>query len=73
VDKQDAPPSDVPTIEDVHLAIDQLGTLFRKYTVLVLNEDQWLETTVDDDVMAPFRMAWLPELPKRPRHLGPGD
>jgi hypothetical protein len=71
--KQDAPPSDVPTIEDVHLAIDQLGTLFRKYMVLVLNEDQWLETTVAGDVMAPFRMAWLPELPKRPQTLEPRE
>lgn len=62
--KQGAPPSDIPTIEDVHLAIDQLGAMFRKYMVLVLDEDQLLETTVAGDVLAPFRMAWLPELPK---------
>jgi hypothetical protein len=65
--KQEAPPRDIPTIEDVHLAIDQLGTLFRKYMVLVLDEDQWLETAFAGDLLAPFRMAWLPELPKRPR------
>ncbi len=65
--KQDASPSEVPTIEDVHQAIDELGTLFRKYLVLVQDEDQWLETTVAGDVMAPFRMAWLPKLPERPR------
>jgi AbiU2 len=65
--KQEAPPKDIPTIEDVHLAIDQIGTLLRKYLVLVLDEDQWLETSVAGDVMAPFRMAWLPPLPRQHR------
>lgn len=69
--KNDSPPTVVPTIEDVHEAIDQLGTLFRKYLVLVLDEDQLLETTVAGDVMAPFRMAWLPKLPEKARpHQG---
>jgi hypothetical protein len=69
--KHDAPPTDVPTIENVHEAIDQVGALLRKYMVLVLDEDQWLETSVAGDVMAPFRMAWLPKLPERPRHKRP--
>jgi hypothetical protein len=65
--KHDAPPTDVPTIQDVHDAIDEVGALLRKYMVLLLDEDQWLETTVAGDVMAPFRMAWLPKLPERSR------
>ena len=65
--KQETPATDVPTLEDIHQAIDQLGVLLRRYMVLVLDEDQWLETTVAGDVMAPFRMAWLPKLPERQR------
>ncbi len=65
--RQEAPSVDIPTIEDVHEAIDQVGALLRKYMVLVLDEDQWLETAVAGDVMAPFRMAWLPKLPERPQ------
>ena len=65
--KEEVPPKDVPTIEEVHQAIDQVGALLHKYMVLVLDEDQWLETSVAGDVMAPFRMAWLPKLPERPQ------
>ncbi len=64
---EETPVAAVPTFEDLHAAIDELGALLRKYMVLVLNEDQWLETSVAGDVMAPFRMAWLPKLPERPR------
>jgi hypothetical protein len=71
--KADAPPTDVPTIRDLHDAIDEVGALLRRYMVLVSDEDQWLETHVAGDVMAPFRMAWLPQLPERPRPVRPSD
>jgi hypothetical protein len=67
----DSPPTDVPTIQNVHDAIDEVGALLRKYMVLVLDEDQWLEAHVAGDVMAPFRMAWLPKIPEGPRDRPP--
>jgi hypothetical protein len=63
--KHETPPKDIPTTQDVHDAIDEVGVLLRKYMVLVLDVDQWLEISVAGDVMAPFRKAWLPELPDR--------
>lgn len=65
--KQDAPLVDDPTLADLHAAIDDLGLMLRKYMILVLDEDQMLDTVVAGDVMGPFRMAWLPSLPERPR------
>jgi hypothetical protein len=66
--KQVIPVADIPTFKDLNDAIDDLGALLQNYFVVVLNEEQMLEPiAVAGDVMAPFRMAWLPELPKRAR------
>jgi hypothetical protein len=65
--KQVIPVAAVPTFTDIHDAIDDLGGLLRKYMVLVDDEDQVLDAVVAGDVMGPFRMAWLPKLPERPK------
>ena len=64
---QESPVAKLATFDDIDAAIDQLGMLLRKYLVLVEGEDQSMDTTVAGDVMAPFRMAWLPTLSERPR------
>lgn len=65
--KQVVPVVEIPTFKDLSDAIDDLGGLLQKYFILVLNEEQMLEPViVAGDVMAPFRMAWLPELHNRP-------
>jgi hypothetical protein len=66
--KQVLPVADIPTFKDLSDAIDDLGALLQKYMVLVLNEEQMLEPiAIAGDVMSPFRIAWLPARPERPR------
>jgi hypothetical protein len=65
--KQEPPSAVTATFEDIDAAIDQLGELLQKYLLLVHNERQMLDTVIAGDVMAPFRMAWLPRLPERGR------
>jgi AbiU2 len=66
--KQVVPVAEIPTFKDVSDAIDDLGALLQKYFIVVLNEEQMLEPIAGlGDVMAPFRMAWLPARPARQR------
>jgi hypothetical protein len=65
--RQESPTAQVPTFQDIHDAIDELGALLRKYIRIVNDIDQMLEPKVAGDVMRPFRVAWLPPLPTRPR------
>jgi hypothetical protein len=66
--KQVVPVAEIPTFKDLNDAIDDLGALLQKYFIVVLDEEQMLEPiAVLGDVMAPFRMAWLPEREKRIR------
>lgn len=65
--KQEQPTAVTATFEDIDVAIDQLGELLQKYVLLVQNERLMLDTVIAGDVMAPFRKAWLPELPERER------
>lgn len=58
--KQESPTAVTATFEDIDAAIDQLGELFQKYTLLVQNELVTVDSAIAGDVMAPFRMAWLP-------------
>jgi hypothetical protein len=65
--KQEPPIAVTATYEDIDAAIDLLGELLQKYLLLVHNERVMLDTVIAGDVMAPFRMAWLPSLPDRPQ------
>lgn len=58
------PIATVPTLADIHAAIDELGSLLQKYMRLVEDVHQELKVIVDEDVMGPFRTAWLPPLPQ---------
>jgi hypothetical protein len=61
--RQQTPEATVPTFADIHAAIDDLGRLLQKYIRIVEDVHQELEVIVDEDVMGPFRTAWLPPLP----------
>jgi hypothetical protein len=63
--RQLTPAATVPTFADIHAAIDELGILLQKYMRIVEDVHQELEVIVDEDVMGPFRKAWLPPLPQR--------
>jgi hypothetical protein len=65
--KQASPTAVAATFDDIDAAIDQLGELFQKYTLLVQNELVRVDSVIAGDVMAPFRMAWLPS-DERPQH-----
>jgi hypothetical protein len=65
--KQESPTAVTATFEDIDAAIDQLGVLLQKYNLLVQNELLSLDTVIAGDVMAPFRLAWLPKIPNGPR------
>jgi hypothetical protein len=56
-------PAPVPTFSDLHAAIDDLGTILRRYSLMIEEADLVLEPPILGDWMAPFRMAWLPPLP----------
>jgi len=58
--RQESPTAVTASIEDIDAAVDQLGELFQKYTLLVQNELVRVDSVIAGDVMAPFRMAWLP-------------
>jgi hypothetical protein len=60
--RQLKPVATVPTFADIHVAIDDLGKLLQKYMRIVEDVHQELEVIVDEDVLGPFRKAWLPEL-----------
>ncbi len=60
--RQLTPVANVPTFADIHVAIDELGRLLQKYMRLVEDVHQEVEVIVDEDVMGPFRTAWLPPL-----------
>jgi len=62
--RQLTPVANVPTFADIHVAIDELGRLLQKYMRLVEDVHQELDVIVDEDVMGPFRRAWLPPLPQ---------
>jgi hypothetical protein len=61
--RQLKPVATIPTFADIHAAIDDLGALLQKYMGIVEDVHQELEVVVDEDVLGPFRKAWLPELP----------
>jgi hypothetical protein len=61
--RQLQPVAPIPTFVDIHAAIDDLGKLLQKYMRIVEDVHQELEVIVDEDVLGPFRKAWLPELP----------
>lgn len=61
--RQLTPVATVPTFADIHAAIDDLGRLLQKYMRIVEDVHQELEVVVGEDVMGPFRKAWLPPLP----------
>jgi hypothetical protein len=61
--RQQTPVATVPTFADIHAAIDDLGSLLQKYMRIVEGVHQELEVIVSEDVMGPFRKAWLPPLP----------
>ncbi len=54
------PPASIPTHDEIHDAANELAALVQKYVKLVLDEQWSLEPSMSGDVMAPFRMAWLP-------------
>ena len=60
--RQLQPVATIPTFADIHAAIDDLGKLLQKYMRIVEDVHQELEVIVDEDVLGPFRKAWLPEL-----------
>jgi cephalosporin-C deacetylase-like acetyl esterase len=60
-----------PRAEGRHPALLRFHVLLQKYNVLVHNELLSLDTVIAGDVMAPFRMAWLPKLPERPQPWQP--
>jgi hypothetical protein len=54
-------PSQVPSMADLDSALDRLGELLVKYVLLLHGADRGLiAPVVPGDVMAPFRVAWLP-------------
>lgn len=61
--RQLKPVATISTFADIHAAIDDLGKLLQKYMRIVEDVHQELEAIVDEDVLGPFRKAWLPELP----------
>jgi AbiU2 len=63
--RQLQPAATIPTFADIHAAIDDIGKLLQKYMRIVEDVHQELEVVVDEDVLGPFRKAWLPELPSQ--------
>jgi hypothetical protein len=61
------PTKDDPTYDDLNTAIDYLGSLSQECTALLHFADRWLLPIDLGDIMAPFRVAWLPEKPRQPR------
>lgn len=60
-------PKKVPTYKDLNQAIDCLGEMLTRYTLLLETADRSaVVPLVVGDVMAPFRMAWLQPLTSRP-------
>lgn len=60
-------PVSIPTFEELYAAIDFLGALLQRYTLLLRAADrQTVAPLYFGDLMAPFRVAWLPERPPRP-------
>jgi hypothetical protein len=55
----------LPTFEDLDLAVDTIGDLFRKYALL-LTASSWvtLEPVPKHDWLAVFRQAWIPLAPQ---------
>lgn len=59
-------PVTIPTFEQLYAAIDFLGALLQRYTLLLSAADrQPVVPLYLGDLMAPFRVAWLPERPPR--------
>jgi hypothetical protein len=55
-------PAELPTYDDLNAAIDLLGELLRKYTLLLQAADRAEITPVFQyDWLAPFRLTWIPE------------
>jgi hypothetical protein len=53
-------PDRVPTLDEVHDAIDMIGNLFRKYYPLFTAASMvLLEPVIQHDWLAPFREAWI--------------
>jgi hypothetical protein len=60
------PPRKVPTYADLNRAIDCLGRMLTRYTLLLETVDRpAIVPLIVGDVMAPFRIAWLPPLTRR--------
>ena len=57
---QAEPTAEPPTLEELHAAIDTLGALFKRYTVvLTAGEYISLEPFIQSDWKAIFRTPWL--------------
>lgn len=48
-----------PTFDDLDTAIDTLGSLFKRYTLLLEGADRRIEPVPQYDWLAPFRIAWI--------------
>jgi hypothetical protein len=61
LDSKPVPASDLPTLDDLHAAIDVIGVLFRRYHLLLTSADMpMLVPVIQHSWTAPFRVAWAP-------------
>lgn len=59
-DRTPVPASDLPTVDDVHDAIDKIGDLYnRYYNLLTASFWAFLVPAMQDDWQAVFRVPWL--------------
>ncbi len=60
------------TLNDVHVPIDVIGQLFRRYNSLFTASDYAVMVpAIQHDWLAPFRQPWIPPRPgERPGHAG---
>lgn len=61
VDSRPLPPEELPSVNDLHAAIDLIGSHFRRYHLLLTSADMpVLIPILQHDWTAPFRQAWIP-------------
>lgn len=61
LDAKPIPPTDLPSLDDLHDAIDVIGNLFKRYHLLFTAADMpFLVPVLQHDWLAPFRQPWIP-------------
>ena len=60
LDAKPIPPTDLPSLGDLHVAIDLIGELFQRYHLLLTAADlRFLVPVLQHDWIAPFRLPWI--------------